>query len=468
MGIAKEIMKEFLPPPMKVFNREISAVKDIIVQQGEELEHYIQENEEHLQYLLNDHAKELLQHAESQAEFFLSTKNNTEQLRLLVEKQGEKLRTITALMTEIQKAMLSEFEKANSAVIQCIAQLDDQVKKQENALQELQQRVNAISSAQEPKIYYVCDYEAQFIAENGFYEIRECPDFLARYKALTCGLDRESIDTVNQILSRQMEIKGHATGDHIDLFTSTEKAIIADQRAGFYSAIPQVAPGIYACGKYLMASSNPGMGFMETTIFEDFAGFKKLRYPQKIYDKDILDIGAFIGDSTVVLAQFTNKNIYAFEPGYGNFIALKKTLELNECTNAIPVRVGVGAHSGMAQASACLSMGVVLEEAGDKNAPEEAVQMISVDEFVTQHNLQVGLIKVDVEGYEREFLKGAEKTIKEQRPALLLSMYHSAEDFFGLKPLLESWRLGYTFQVHKEVNEHIHFDTMLIAEVRDN
>lgn len=54
-----------------------------------------------------------------------------------------------------------------------------------------------------------------------------------------------------------------------------------------------------------------------------------------------------------------------------------------------------------------------------------------------------------------EFLKGAKETICTQKPAMLLSIYHQASDYFGIKPLIESWNLGYTFKIHKGVDfEH--------------
>jgi len=91
--------------------------------------------------------------------------------------------------------------------------------------------------------------------------------------------------------------------------------------------------------------------------------------------------------------------------------------------------------------------------------------MITLDSFVDKFGLEVGLIKVDIEGYEREFLKGAEKTIREQRPTLIISIYHHAADFFDIKPIIESWNLGYRFKVYKPVDFSISREVLLIAEI---
>jgi len=209
------------------------------------------------------------------------------------------------------------------------------------------------------------------------------------------------------------------------------------------------------------------MGYAETTVFKDFIGFHKIKHPERIRKKNILDLGAFIGDSALVLSQYTDKKVYAFEPGSENFRAMKKTLQLNDCRNIVPVNIGIGSESCSGRIENGFSMGLSVKPGrGEKaDGSGEVIEITSVDEFVSENNICVGLIKVDIEGFEQEFLKGARKTIVEQRPALLLSMYHNASDFFNLKVILESWQLGYSFQVHKEINEHIHFDTMLVAEV---
>ena len=77
----------------------------------------------------------------------------------------------------------------------------------------------------------------------------------------------------------------------------------------------------------------------------------------------------------------------------------------------------------------------------------------------------MGLIKVDVEGGEQLLIKGAKNTICSQKPILIISIYHSPEDFFYIKPEIESWNLGYGFTIHKQLNTSIIRETVLIAQI---
>ena len=77
----------------------------------------------------------------------------------------------------------------------------------------------------------------------------------------------------------------------------------------------------------------------------------------------------------------------------------------------------------------------------------------------------MGLIKVDIEGAEQSFLSGAKNTIIEHRPVLLISIYHNYNDFYKIKPLIESWNSGYQFDFHSPVLEYaVNRETLLICE----
>lgn len=92
--------------------------------------------------------------------------------------------------------------------------------------------------------------------------------------------------------------------------------------------------------------------------------------------------------------------------------------------------------------------------------------MVTLDSYVEEKNISIGLIKVDIEGFEQEFLKGALKTLNMQKPILCISIYHSDDDFFNIKPFIESLDLGYKFDFFQGVNRWLRNDIMLLCEVR--
>ncbi|TXJ30536.1 hypothetical protein EPJ69_10360 [Brachyspira aalborgi] len=49
--------------------------------------------------------------------------------------------------------------------------------------------------------------------------------------------------------------------------------------------------------------------------------------------------------------------------------------------------------------------------------------------------MEVGFIKVDIEGEEQKLLEVSKNTIIKQRPYMVISIYHNESDFFDIKPI---------------------------------
>ena len=148
------------------------------------------------------------------------------------------------------------------------------------------------------------------------------------------------------------------------------------------------------------------------------------------------------------------------------FRLLKRTLELNHSKRIIPVNKALGAEKGEITINyrpECIGGSSALFSYEGTIA--ECVEITTLDSFVRENKIEVGFIKVDIEGFEMEFLKGAKETICSQKPAMLLSIYHQPSDYFGIKPLIESWNLGYKFKIHKGVDLSLTTETALFCEV---
>ncbi len=171
-----------------------------------------------------------------------------------------------------------------------------------------------------------------------------------------------------------------------------------------------------------------------------------------IKNKDIIDAGAFTGDTSLPLSKRTTKNVYAFEPFKDSFEILKKNISDNNIENIIPVNKSLGNING--ERSLFLSgdnvQGITSDATLRSYDNEIKVQETTIDTFVEENNLEVGFITIDVEGAEMNLLEGAINTIKTQKPLLYISIYHKVSDYFDIIPWVADLDLGYEFNIIKE------------------
>lgn len=310
-------------------------------------------------------------------------------------------------------------------------------------------------------------YDRRFV--SSFFEYKKRPDYKERFQDLIRDLDDESRAQVVRVLYRHDYLEAQTDAEaqiFTDLFSDQEKLELT-RRFNRIKAVLQLTEDCYCMEQYLL----PIKAF-HMSVFFDRHGLDYVENLQAIRGKDIIDAGGYIGDSLLILCPLTDGTVHSFE-GISEHIALmEKTIALNELKNAKPVRAALGINNedltmylyGMGS-SALEPVSVVSDEDEAPTARSESVPCMRLDDYVQENNLQIGLIKIDVEGFEQDMLRGAEQTIRTQKPVLLVSIYHNAEDFFQIKPMLESWNLGYRFRVFKGLDQRISADTMLIAEV---
>ncbi len=281
-------------------------------------------------------------------------------------------------------------------------------------------------------------------------------DFENDYKALIKNLDPESVKTVDFVLDFY-RCKDKKSINSLLKKMKSFKKIHKNFYRMFESKILKLDENLYVYDKYKLPINH-----FESSVFYHKHSINKLKSLDKIRQKDIIDVGGFIGDSALVFSDYTDQKIYSFEPSKENFSLMKKTIELNGLNNVIPVNLALGREVD----SVLYINGNDSSVRTSTIVSENSIHSTTLDNFVVQNNIKVGLIKVDIEGFEQEFLKGAEQTINTQKPVLLLSIYHNLDDYLHIKPLIESWNLGYTFRIIKPAETYF-TETLLVAEVAD-
>ncbi|MCL2360841.1 MAG: FkbM family methyltransferase [Defluviitaleaceae bacterium] len=360
------------------------------------------------------------------------------------------------LKTEMK---IDEFNKnIQEYNLQYESHVNESKKALSNIITELKHIKTQVKRNTQSRIFYK-NIKTSFDHEvlDGFLEYRKRHDFEEIYLKLVSGLDAESRRVVTQIHTR-LELINQDEGE-IDLFTEAEQHGLKMQRELLGNNIYRVSDTCYSMGEFIL----PANVFLPA-MFLDKMCMDYIRNLDCIADKSIIDAGAYIGDSLQIFRKWTDETIYCFEPMSSSFMLLEKTISLNNLPNVVVYNAALGAEKGHGSFS-FVGRGLGSKEVTIPDESTEAVEIMVIDDFVKEGNIQVGLIKIDVEGAEQRVLEGAKKTIMSQKPTLIISLYHNANDFYNIKPIIESWDLGYKFKIHKALNGSIITDTELIAEV---
>ncbi|MBR2069433.1 MAG: FkbM family methyltransferase [Candidatus Gastranaerophilales bacterium] len=278
------------------------------------------------------------------------------------------------------------------------------------------------------------------------------------YKNLISNLDDKSAFEISRVIKRIEQVTKDYSIEYKDLFTQEELDSFKKMHENLYRVIQKFDNNIYAYKNYFLPTWH-----FEHNVFYFNHNMEGINLDY-IKDKDIIDAGGYIGDSAIVLSKYTDKKVISFEADPENYKLFKKTIELNNAKNITVENFGLGEKPDKLLFRSCQSGSRIAREE-DKIVNE--VDIITLDDYVRKNNIKCGLIKVDIEGAEESFLKGAYNTIKEQRPTILLSIYHNAHDLKYLKPMIESWNLGYKFRIVSPYNGYIVTETMLICERDD-
>lgn len=326
----------------------------------------------------------------------------------------------------------------------------------ETRVSKLQERLNVYQGYNLDKTLYM----------HQFAQFRDHKEYWKKIEDLINGLTQDEVNEVYRILHRLNLLESNKN----IIYSKQEESVLDDIDENFYKKIYIIDSNRMIYNDYILPS-----GHFEVSVFWYEHGLKLLKSIENIYDKDVIDAGAYIGDSALILSKYFTGNIYSFEPDKENYNCLKRTLELNnKGGNIIPVNMALTDFKGKinlygSETDERLYSSTSVMETSPLVGTERksTIYCTTVDEYVETNQIKVGLIKTDVEGSEQNLLKGAIKTIRNQKPTMIISIYHNLNDFFEIKPWIENLQLGYKFRLFRPIiKDSFMTETVLICEAR--
>ncbi len=140
----------------------------------------------------------------------------------------------------------------------------------------------------------------------------------------------------------------------------------------------------------------------------------------------VVDVGANIGNHALSLARRCSVSVVAFEPGEEARRQLRENIALNKMEGHVEVRGrAMGARRGRGQLEE-VSKGNLggnrVIELKDREGSGFEIGTLDSEDFAGR----VALLKIDVEGMERDVLEGAMHLLKNDRPLLCIEIFAEA------------------------------------------
>ena len=144
--------------------------------------------------------------------------------------------------------------------------------------------------------------------------------------------------------------------------------------------------------------------------------------------------------------------------GIVSFVPLERVSTV-ECDPRISlVHAALGAHVGSAEfhvdrfdpAASFVATSCDRDEAFDLELI--TVKMTTIDDYFRRRNRPIGVIKLDIEGAEREALTGARKVIREDTPRLIVCAYQLFDDLWVLPTLIKQLAPDYEIYLGHHTN----------------
>ena len=178
----------------------------------------------------------------------------------------------------------------------------------------------------------------------------------------------------------------------------------------------------------------------ETFDTEDWHYYQK-KHTEVELGEIILDIGTAEGLLPISVVDKCN-HIYMVEPSQSFCKCLEKTF-FNYSKKTTIFNTAVGNEDGIISFDENSLDGMVSKES-TKNTNK--ISIFKIDTLF-KNNEKITYLKADIEGFEEEMLKGAEQTIKLNKPKIAITTYHTQNNPEEIISLIKSFVPEYKYYV---------------------
>jgi FkbM family methyltransferase len=139
----------------------------------------------------------------------------------------------------------------------------------------------------------------------------------------------------------------------------------------------------------------------------------------------VVDVGANIGEYTLLAAVATGQDglVFSVEPNLGLHHRIIRNLDLNGFSNVRLMPVALGSSAGSGTLTVPIegpALGTLRDTAAGNGSDRLEVPIRRLDDVVGPPSRQrLSVVKVDVEGWELEVLRGAQETLAQAKPVVL-------------------------------------------------
>lgn len=165
-----------------------------------------------------------------------------------------------------------------------------------------------------------------------------------------------------------------------------------------------------------------------------------------------IDVGANIGNHSLFFSNYFNR-VYSFEPNPKTFDLLFLNAKNAKNANIIPYNYGLGRERSVHRfltSAQNIGGSKVVSEVGDLGPDEIYVDISKLDDLDFLANENIGLVKLDVEGFELDVVLGGANILRHHSPIILFEQH--GYDFSSGKSLvtMELDKFGYRYIILKD------------------